>query len=73
MGYWAVQHFQAVNLLKEPIAPFLTVTGGKLVVTSPTEAVMITLKLALVVGLVLVSPYHHIPGLGLSVTRALRS
>jgi Tat protein translocase TatC len=57
VGYWAVQHFQAVNLLKEPIAPFLTVTGGKLVVTSPTEAVMITLKLALVVGLVLVSPY----------------
>jgi Tat protein translocase TatC len=57
IGYWAVQHFQAVNLLKEPIAPFLTVTGGKLVVTSPTEAVMITLKLALLVGLVLVSPY----------------
>jgi Tat protein translocase TatC len=57
VGYWAVQHFQAVNLLKAPIAPFLTVTGGKLVVTSPTEAVMITLKLALLVGLVLVSPY----------------
>lgn len=57
VGYWAVQHFQAVNLLKEPIAPFLKVTGGKLVVTSPTEAVMITLKLSLVVGLVLVSPF----------------
>jgi Tat protein translocase TatC len=57
VGYWAVQHFQAVNLLKAPIAPFLLVTGGKLVITSPTEAVMITLKLALVVGLVLVSPY----------------
>jgi Tat protein translocase TatC len=56
-GYWLVQHFQAVNLLKAPIAPYLSVTGGKLVVTSPTEAVMITLKLALVVGLVLVSPY----------------
>jgi Tat protein translocase TatC len=57
VGYWLVQHFQAVNLLKAPIAPYLSVTGGKLVVTSPTEAVMITLKLALVVGLVLVSPY----------------
>jgi Tat protein translocase TatC len=57
VGYWAVQHFQAVNILKAPIAPFLRTTGGKLVVTAPTEPVMITLKLALVVGLVLVSPY----------------
>jgi Tat protein translocase TatC len=57
IGYWAVQRFHGVQLLKEPIAPFLQVTGGKLVVTSPTEPVMITLKLALVVGLVLVSPY----------------
>jgi Tat protein translocase TatC len=57
VGYWAVQRFQVVNLLKAPIAPYLTVTSGKLVVTSPTEAVMITLKLALIVGLVIVSPY----------------
>ncbi len=57
VGYWVVQRFHVVQLLKEPIAPFLQVTGGKLVVTSPTEPVMITLKLALVVGLVLVSPY----------------
>lgn len=56
-GYWAVQRFQVVNLLKAPIAPYLMVTSGKLVVTSPTEAVMITLKLALILGLVLVSPY----------------
>jgi len=55
-GLWVVQRFEFVNLLKEPIAPFLKVTGGKLVVTSPTEPVMITLKLALIVGLVLVSP-----------------
>ncbi len=57
VGYWAVQRFQVVELLKAPIAPYLTVTAGKLVVTSPTEAVMITLKLALIAGLVLVSPY----------------
>ena len=56
VGLWIVQRFEFVNLLKQPIAPFLKVTGGKLVVTSPTEPVMITLKLALIVGLVLVSP-----------------
>lgn len=56
VGLWVVQRFEFVNLLKAPIAPYLKVTGGKLVVTSPTEPVMITLKLALIVGLVLVSP-----------------
>ena len=49
-----VQRFQLVTLLKEPIAPYLT--DGKLVVTSPTEPVMIVLKLGLLVGLVLASP-----------------
>ncbi|HEX6433067.1 MAG TPA: twin-arginine translocase subunit TatC, partial [Gemmatimonadales bacterium] len=53
-GLWAVQRFQLVSLLKEPIAPYLT--DGKLVVTSPTEPVMIVLKLGLLVGLVLASP-----------------
>jgi Tat protein translocase TatC len=55
-GLWIVQRFEFVNLLKAPIAPFLKMSGGKLVATSPTEPVMITLKLALVVGLVLASP-----------------
>ena len=53
-GLWAVQHFQLVNLLKRPIAPYLT--DGKLVVLSPTEPVMIVLKLGVLVGLVLASP-----------------
>lgn len=53
-GLWAVQHFQLVNLLKQPIAPYLT--DGKLVVLSPTEPVMIVLKLGFLVGLVLASP-----------------
>ncbi|MDZ4862580.1 MAG: twin-arginine translocase subunit TatC [Gemmatimonadota bacterium] len=56
IGYWVVQHFQLVSLLAAPIAPYLKVTGGKLTVTSPTEPVMIVLKLALVVGIVLTSP-----------------
>ncbi|MDF3052450.1 MAG: hypothetical protein K0S19_555 [Geminicoccaceae bacterium] len=54
LGLWLVQRFQLVSLLKEPIAPYLT--GGKLVVTSPTEPVMIVLKLGLLVGLLLASP-----------------
>jgi sec-independent protein translocase protein TatC len=53
-GLWVVQRFQLVSLLKAPIAPYLT--DGKLVVTSPTEPVMIVLKLGLLVGLVLASP-----------------
>ncbi|HXI20760.1 MAG TPA: twin-arginine translocase subunit TatC, partial [Gemmatimonadales bacterium] len=57
IGLWVVQRFQLVSLLAEPIAPFLQITGGKLTVTSPTEPVMIVLKLALLVGLVLSSPY----------------
>src|SRR5215208_2505896 len=54
LGLWLVQRFQLVFLLKEPIAPYLT--DGKLVVTSPTEPVMIVLKLGLLAGLVFASP-----------------
>jgi Tat protein translocase TatC len=54
IGLWLVQRYQLVNLLKAPIAPYLT--GGKLVVTSPTDPVMIVLELGLMVGLVLASP-----------------
>src|SRR5580765_4391298 len=54
LGLWLVQRFQLVTLLKEPIAPYLT--GGKLIVTSPTEPVMIVFKLGFFVGLVLASP-----------------
>ena len=55
-GLWLVQQFQLVNLLKQPIAPYLTGAGGKLIVTSPTEPVMIVFKLGFIVGLVLASP-----------------
>jgi len=56
LGLWLVQHFQLVNLLKQPIAPYLTGAGGKLIVTSPTDPVMIVFKLGFLVGLVLASP-----------------
>ncbi|CAN5894964.1 hypothetical protein BH24GEM1_BH24GEM1_23070 [soil metagenome] len=54
IGLWAVQQFQLVSLLKAPIAPYLL--DGKLIVTSPTEPVMIVFKLGFLVGLVLASP-----------------
>jgi sec-independent protein translocase protein TatC len=54
VGFWVVQQFQLVSLLKRPIAPYLL--DGKLIVTSPTEPVMIVFKLSFLVGLVLASP-----------------
>jgi Tat protein translocase TatC len=54
IGLWAVERFQLVNLLKAPIAKYLA--DGKLIVTSPTEPLMIVFKLGFVVGLVLASP-----------------
>src|SRR5574342_1059148 len=54
VGLWLVGQFQLVTVLKRPIAPYLL--GGKLVVTSPTEPVMIVFKRGFLVGLVLASP-----------------
>lgn len=54
LGLWLVQRFQLVSILKQPIAPYLT--NGKLVVTSPTDPVMIVFKLGFLVGLTLASP-----------------
>lgn len=55
-GLWIVQRFQLVSVLKEPIAPYLASTGGKLAVLSPTDPVMIVLKLGFITGVVLASP-----------------
>jgi sec-independent protein translocase protein TatC len=54
IGFFLVQRFQLVSLMKEPIAPYLT--DGRLTVLSPTDPVLIVFKLALLVGLVLASP-----------------
>lgn len=54
IGFFVVQRFQLVSVLKEPIAPYLT--DGRLTVLSPTDPVLIVFKLALLVGLVLASP-----------------
>lgn len=55
LGLWMVERLQLIVLLKRPIEPYLP-AGGKLIVTGPTEPVMIVLKLGFTVGLVLASP-----------------
>jgi Tat protein translocase TatC len=54
LGLWLVNQFDLVGVLKSPIAPLLP--SGQLMVTAPTEPLMITLKLAFITGLVLASP-----------------
>jgi Tat protein translocase TatC len=53
-GWFLVERFGVVALLKAPIAPFLP--DGKLVVLSPTEPLWIVLKLSFITGCVLASP-----------------
>ena len=53
-GWFLVERFGVVQLLKAPIAPFLP--DGKLVVLSPTEPLWIVLKLSFITGCVLASP-----------------
>ncbi len=54
IGLWFTIQFKLVEYLSAPAAPY--VTGGKLLVLSPMEPVMIYLKLGVVFGLVLASP-----------------
>ncbi|MGD2136094.1 MAG: twin-arginine translocase subunit TatC, partial [Gemmatimonadales bacterium] len=54
IGFYLVQHFQVLDLLKDPIEPYLP--EGKLFITRPTDAFIITLKLAVAVGFVFASP-----------------
>ena len=54
IGLWLVSRFDLIGVLKSPIAPLLP--NGQLMVTSPTEPLMITLKLGFITGLVLASP-----------------
>lgn len=54
IGLWLVGRFDLIGVLKSPIAPLLP--NGQLMVTSPTEPLMITLKMGFITGLVLASP-----------------
>ncbi|HEU5050441.1 MAG TPA: twin-arginine translocase subunit TatC [Gemmatimonadales bacterium] len=55
VGFLVVQQFQLVAIMKRPIEPYLP-AGGRLVILSPTDAVMIVFKLSFLVGLVLAAP-----------------
>lgn len=54
IGFYVVQHFEVLDVLKQPIEPYLP--EGRLFITRPTDAFIITLKLAVAIGLVLASP-----------------
>lgn len=54
IGFWLVTHFDVLNLLIDPVRPYLG--EGKLKYLSPTDPFFITIKLAVVVGLLLALP-----------------
>lgn len=54
VGFFLVQQFDVLALLRAPIAPYLP--DGRLFVTRPAEPFLITVKLALGVGVVLAAP-----------------
>jgi sec-independent protein translocase protein TatC len=54
IGFYLLQRFDVFTLLKQPISPYLP--EGKLFITRPTDAFLITLKLAVVLGAVFASP-----------------
>ncbi len=58
-GFFLVTEFDVIGLLKRPITPL--VPEGMLLFTSPTEPMMVTLKLSFIVGFILALPiivYH---------------
>lgn len=54
VGFWLVNQFNLLGLLIEPVESFLET--GKLNYLSPTDPFFLTLKLALVIGLILAAP-----------------
>lgn len=54
IGFFAVQRFNVLGILIEPLKPFLA--GGKVHYTSPTDPFFITLKLGIITGLLLAAP-----------------
>ncbi|MDH5643837.1 MAG: twin-arginine translocase subunit TatC, partial [Gemmatimonadota bacterium] len=54
VGFYLVQRFDIPTILMMPVQPYLETE--KLVFTRPTDAFLITVKLAIVVGFVLASP-----------------
>ncbi len=58
-GFFIVSELDVIGLLKRPIVPLIP--DGLLLFTSPTEPMMVTLKLAFIIGIILAMPviiYH---------------
>src|SRR2546423_4368773 len=53
-GWLVLGHVDIIEVLKQPIAPYLP--GGRLVFTSPAEPFMLTLKVSFALGCLLASP-----------------
>jgi len=60
VGFLLVTHFNVIQILIDPIEPFLQ--GEKLTFLNPTTPFFISLKLAVLVGIILASPFlvYHI-------------
>lgn len=59
LGFYLVSEFDLIGILKEPITDLIP--EGMLLFTSPTEPMMVTLKLSFIVGVILAMPiivYH---------------
>jgi len=56
VGFFIVDKLDVVGVLKRPVAPFLALSNSRLVFTNPTEPILLTFKLAFVVGLLLAFP-----------------
>jgi len=56
IGFFLVDTFDVVGLLKRPVSPYLAVTNQRLVFTNPTDPILLTFKLAFAVGLLLALP-----------------
>ena len=54
VGFFIVQRFGVLELLKLPIEPYLP--DGRLYITRPTDAFFLTFKLAFLVGILLAAP-----------------
>ena len=57
IAFFLVDKLDVVGVLKRPVAPYLAVSGSRLVFTSPTDPILLTFKLALAGGLLLAFPF----------------
>src|ERR1700733_75084 len=55
IGWWVPRHFSLIKRISAPVEPYIP--GGKLVVSSLVEPFMINLKFAMILELVLSSPW----------------